>query len=308
MKLLIKSKKFINIDKGILLFNKPSNMTSNFAIQWLKRSYGFEKIGHCGTLDPIATGLLIVCLGKGTKLSSYFTLLEKEYIAHIQLGQETDSDDRTGIVTKTSSKKLSRTKVLEVLNKFRGEIIQTPPLYSAIKVSGKRAYSYARQGKTCDIQPRKVNIYKLELISFYDNMLSLRIVCSKGTYIRSLARDIGRELGVYANLFDLLRSGIGQFSIYDKRCLNYEDVVNNKLLKDFIISLSEALYFIPAICVSESVKDKIQKGQKLDKELISQYNELHNYTKLKLIDKNNNLLAIINSDLRYLKVFPYEDI
>jgi tRNA pseudouridine55 synthase len=303
---LLKSKELVNIDSGILLFNKPTDMTSNFAIQWLKRSCGFRKLGHCGTLDPIATGLLIVCLGSGTRLSSYFTSLDKEYIAHIKLGEETDSHDRAGTVKKVSSNRVSKSQLLEVLDKFRGELLQVPPLYSAIKVNGKRAYSYARDGKSCVLESRKVNIYDLSLISFDGDMFSVRVSCSKGTYIRSLARDIGRALGVYAHLFNLTRTGIGLFSIYDKKCLSYSDILNsNNISRDCVIGLAEALYFIPSICVNEEIRARVIKGQKLDKEFIGQHDNI-DAPILKLIDKDNNLIAIIDSNLRYLKVFPYE--
>ncbi|MDH4129751.1 MAG: tRNA pseudouridine(55) synthase TruB, partial [Spirochaetota bacterium] len=181
-------------ENGIILVNKPQGVTSNEVVQTIRKNIGI-KIGHCGTLDPLATGLLIACVGKGTKISNYIMSLEKEYLALIQLGEERDTDDEMGITIEKSDVQVTEKQIHDVLMQFEGDINQMPPQFSAIKVNGKRAYSVARKGETVSLTSRNVKIYDYQLISFQNQQITLRVVCSRGTYIRSLARDIGRKLG-----------------------------------------------------------------------------------------------------------------
>lgn len=199
---------------GFLNIDKPKGMTSHDVVSRLRKITKIKQIGHTGTLDPFATGVLPVCIGKATRLIEYLQD-DKEYIAEVQFGKNTDTYDLDGQVTDVFDVKISEEDLVNVLPKFRGEISQLPPIYSAIKVNGKKLYDYARKGEEVEIQPRKVTITKLELLSFdKENQLAQIVVgCSKGTYIRSLAYDIGKELNCGAYLSALKRTKAGKFVI-----------------------------------------------------------------------------------------------
>lgn len=199
---------------GFLNIDKPKGMTSHDVVSRLRKITKIKQIGHTGTLDPFATGVLPVCIGKATRLIEYLQD-DKEYIAEVQFGKNTDTYDLDGQVTDVFDVKISEEDLVNVLPKFRGEISQLPPIYSAIKVNGKKLYDYARKGEEVEIQPRKVTITKLELLSFNkENQLAQIVVgCSKGTYIRSLAYDIGKELNCGAYLSALKRTKAGKFVI-----------------------------------------------------------------------------------------------
>ncbi len=198
----------------IVPFDKPADWTSFDVVNKVRFASRVKKVGHAGTLDPFATGLLLVCFGKATKQVEAMMALEKEYVTVFKLGIETDSHDLTGNITKRKEvPELSETSLEKVLQKFRGEIEQIPPMFSALKHKGKRLYELAREGKSIERPARKVSIYELELISLQDDELTLRFVCSRGTYIRALARDIGRELGCGAHITTLRRTRIGSYHV-----------------------------------------------------------------------------------------------
>lgn len=199
---------------GFLNVYKPKGKTSHDVVAILRRVTQIKQIGHTGTLDPFAEGVLPVCIGKATKLIEYLKD-DKAYKGTVQLGESTTTYDTEGEVVKTSSKEVSEGEIEIVLRKFRGEISQTPPIYSAIKVNGKKLYEYARKGLEVEIKPRMVTISKLELLNFNPetNELEIYVECSKGTYIRSLANDIGDALGTYGHLNKLVRVKAGDFSI-----------------------------------------------------------------------------------------------
>ncbi len=201
---------------GVLLLDKPEGLSSNHALQRAKRTIDARKAGHTGTLDPFATGLLICCFGKATKISAVMLDADKTYEATVSFGQETDSGDLTGNITAESFDKLdilNQTNLELVLEQFRGEIEQIPPMVSALKRDGKPLYKYAREGIELERPPRKITIYSLDLISIEQNTAKIRVHCSKGTYIRTLAQDIGRKLGCVAHLSALRRTSIGPFVI-----------------------------------------------------------------------------------------------
>ena len=211
---------------GILLIDKPIGITSHDAVYRVRKKTGVKKVGHAGTLDPLATGLLIILVGREfTKRQREFLKQDKEYLCEVRLGIETDSYDVDGqIVAETSweeLKKISQLELEKALDKFRGEIIQTVPAFSAVKVRGQKLYEKARRGKVDkdDLPSRKVNVKELELIDFKKNeenktvFFNIKVACSSGTYIRSIAHDIGQELGVGATVNKLRRTKIGQFSI-----------------------------------------------------------------------------------------------
>lgn len=203
---------------GVLLLDKPEGLSSNHALQRAKRALDAKKAGHTGTLDPFATGLLVCCLGRATKISAAMLNADKVYHATIRFGEETDTGDLTGNIVFQAIAPFSgieRDDLERVLPAFRGEIEQVPPMYSALKRDGKPLYEYARQGIELDRPARKVTIYKLEILSFTGLEAHIAVHCSKGTYIRTLAQDIGRQLGCGAHLAALRRTQVGSFSLDD---------------------------------------------------------------------------------------------
>lgn len=198
---------------GFLNIYKPKGMTSFDVVAKLRRVTKIKQIGHTGTLDPFAVGVLPICIGKATRLIEYLDD-DKEYLATVQFGKDTDTYDLDGTVTKTYDKKITQEDLISILDDFRGEIEQLPPIYSAIKVNGKKLYEYARNGEEVEIKPRKVFISKLELENFDFEKQEAKIIvgCSKGTYIRSIAYDIGQKLNCGGYLTALERTKAGLFN------------------------------------------------------------------------------------------------
>lgn len=219
---------------GFLNIYKPKGMTSFDVVARLRRVTKIKQIGHTGTLDPFAVGVLPICIGKATRLIEYLDD-DKEYLATVQFGKDTDTYDLDGTVTKTYDKKITQEDLISILNDFRGEIEQLPPIYSAIKVNGKKLYEYARNGEEVEIKPRKVFISKLELENFDFEKQEAKIIvgCSKGTYIRSIAYDIGQKLNCGGYLTALERTKAGLFNREHSIPLeNFGEVsdVRNKLI------------------------------------------------------------------------------
>ncbi len=211
-----------NIDR-VLLIDKPMQWTSFDVVNKLRGKLKIKKIGHAGTLDPLATGLLILCTGKMTKRIDEFQAQEKEYTGNFVIGQTTPSHDLETLVSEAKDiSSISEEVIQEAIKKFTGTIQQVPPIHSAIKVDGKRAYALARKGKEPELKPREVTVSVFEITGIQLPTVSFRIICSKGTYIRSLARDFGEELGVGAYLSKLCRTRIGQFHLKD--ALTIEDI------------------------------------------------------------------------------------
>jgi tRNA pseudouridine55 synthase len=201
---------------GVLLLDKPVGLSSNHALQRARRAMDAAKAGHTGTLDPFATGLLVCCMGRATKISGAMLNADKSYRATVLFGQETDSGDLTGIPTQSAPEGFTGVdpEALEVvLSRFRGTISQVPPMYSALKRDGKPLYHYARQGIELEREPRTVTIHSLTLVACDGMTAELDVACSKGTYIRTLAEDIGRALGCFAHLTALRRTQVGPFSL-----------------------------------------------------------------------------------------------
>jgi tRNA pseudouridine55 synthase len=199
---------------GILIINKPSGWTSFDVVAKIRNKLGVKKVGHTGTLDPMATGVLVLCLGKATKKVQEMTGYDKEYVAEITLGATSNTDDAEGKITPDkNAKKAAETEVKEALKNFAGEIQQIPPQFSAKKVGGRRAYALARKGQEVKLEPREVTIHELELLDYKWPVLKCRVLCSKGTYIRALARDLGQILGCGAYLSALERTKVGPYRI-----------------------------------------------------------------------------------------------
>jgi tRNA pseudouridine55 synthase len=196
---------------GILLLDKPRGLSSNQALQQVRKLFAARKAGHCGSLDPLATGVLPICLGEATKFSSYLLGANKAYRASCRLGQTTSSGDAEGEILQTTSVAVDRARIEQALTQFVGEIEQVPPMYSALKHQGKRLYQLAREGKEVERAPRAVTIFHLDLLGFDGETLDIDVSCSKGTYIRTLAEDIGKLLGCGAHISALHRSRVGAF-------------------------------------------------------------------------------------------------
>ena len=239
---------------GFLNVYKPKGITSHDVVSALRRITKVKQIGHTGTLDPFAEGVLPICIGKATRLIEYLDD-DKAYTGTIQLGSSTTTYDLEGEEVNFSDKKVTFNEIEAALDKFRGEIEQLPPIYSAIKVNGKKLYEYAREGKEVKIEPRGVNISNLQILNFYPEtrQLELHIECSKGTYIRSIANDLGEELGTYGHLVKLVRVKAGMFEVNNAVSLEHiqtkEDV--EKLL---IAPLTKLNYMTYELNKNELVK------------------------------------------------------
>ncbi len=232
---------FIN---GVLIVNKPKNFTSRDVINELNRKLGTKKIGHTGTLDPIATGVLVVVIGSYTKLVNDLTSLDKEYIAEIKLGIKTDTGDITGsVLEENNNYNISKEDILNVFDLFPKEYEQTVPKYSAVKVGGKKLYEYARNNIDVELPKRLVKIYELELLDFNNDIIKFRVKVSKGTYIRSLIEDLCKKLNAIGTMSSLVRTKQGKFRIEDSHILD-EININTKLLdskdildiKDYVLN------------------------------------------------------------------------
>lgn len=199
----------------VININKPSGWTSFDVVKKIRNLARVKKVGHAGTLDPFATGVLVVCTGKATKKINEFVDASKEYVGEVFLGAETDSYDVTGkIVAENKTVPApNHEQVEKALDGFCGEILQIPPMFSALKVNGKRLYKYAREGKEIDRKARKVTVHSLQILNYDFPLLQLKISCSKGTYIRSIAYDLGRVLGTGGYLQSLIRTRVGEFSV-----------------------------------------------------------------------------------------------
>jgi len=220
---------------GFLNINKPEGITSFDVIAKLRKITGVRQIGHTGTLDPFASGVLPVCIGKAAKLINYLNS-DKEYLAEVQFGAETDTYDLTGKILKEYPLKVYENDIIEKLKDFEGEIEQLPPIYSAIKVNGRKLYEYARNGEEVGIKPRKVTIYKINLISFNNEKQTAKIHvrCSKGTYIRSIAYELGKKLNTGGYLISLQRTMAGNFEI--KNSVNLNDLKTKQHAENNLIN------------------------------------------------------------------------
>lgn len=225
---------------GVLLIDKASGMTSHDVVAIARRVLGIKKIGHCGTLDPLATGLLMLTLGRGTKIQDLLMSEDKEYVGTMKLGVTTDSQDADGEVTETRPVPVLDPAIIEAsFAKFDGDFYQTPPMVSAIKKEGVPLYKLARQGKVVPREPRFVHIYAHQILSIKEEIIDFRVVCSKGFYVRTYAHDIGQELGCGAHLQSLRRTKSGRFSVEKAFPAALLKETPRDVLLDHILSLPE---------------------------------------------------------------------
>jgi tRNA pseudouridine55 synthase len=248
---------------GILNINKPRGKTS-FGIVTIVRSLsGERRVGHAGTLDPEATGVLPVCLGKATRIVEFLMSTTKTYRAGIELGITTDTYDATGrVIQRRDISGIDRQQVEAALNSFRGEILQIPPMYSAVKHNGRPLYELAREGRTVEREGRPIEIHSLELIDWHPPLVTLEVDCSKGTYIRSLAHDLGQKLGCGAVLRELVRLRCGIFSIKDSVTLpELEDAFHRSEWQKCLYSIDSVLSHWEAVTVGDETAQAIRNGQ-----------------------------------------------
>lgn len=213
---------------GVIVINKEEGVSSHDVVAKLRHIFNTKKIGHTGTLDPIATGVLVLCVNRATRLVQYLTCDDKIYEVEMKFGVKTDTGDRTGNVIKKSRKKIDEEKLGEVLGSFIGKQQQIPPMYSAIKVKGKKLYEYARKGVTIEREPRDIEIFDIDNAYFGDNVLTFRIHCSKGTYIRTVCEDIAERMGSCGTMTSLNRVQAGKFSI--DQAVKIDDVTEDSLI------------------------------------------------------------------------------
>lgn len=265
---------------GFLNVYKPVGMTSHDVVAVLRRVTKIKQIGHTGTLDPFAEGVLPVCIGKATRLIEYLQD-DKEYLATVQFGASTNTFDLDGEKTFTSDKKVKKEEIIEALKSFEGEISQLPPIFSAIKVKGKKLYEYARKGEEVEIQPRKVFIENIELNSFDEESQQAQVLikCSKGTYIRSIANDLGEKLGCGGHLVQLVRTQAGNFRVENSIQLDGIDVENNLLNPLDVMDL-------PKISVNDEDLARIKNGMPI----------------LKKCDKIGNFVILVYNDVEICAV------
>lgn len=249
---------------GILLLDKRLGVSSNKALQEVRRLFDANKAGHTGSLDPLATGLLPLCFGEATKVSALMLDDDKRYQVLIQLGVMTDTGDAEGRILETRPvPELTAHAIKACLEKFTGAIDQVPPMYSALKHHGKKLYELARAGETVERKARRITIFDLRLLDFSKDRLLLDVRCSKGTYIRSLAEDIGHELGCGGTVQQLRRLEAGQFSIDHAKTLTQLVEMDEQALHQCLINVDKPLEAMPAIQLSESEAICIKYGQAL---------------------------------------------
>jgi tRNA pseudouridine55 synthase len=287
---------------GILIIDKPAGITSHDVVARCRRILQTKRIGHTGTLDPFATGVMVILVGKATRLAQFLDKDAKEYEAVVRLGFETDTGDRSGQlrITNYELRDISTDEIENVLLDFRGEIWQTPPMYSAKKVEGKKLYELARKGIEIERKAVRITNYELRITNYGGQIniddsglktldFGLRVLCSAGTYIRTLAEDIGRKLGTGAHLAALRRKKAGKFAIEKAVTLEQlEKIVAAEALETVLISTNESVSHLAEIRLSADEIGKIKNGVKLFRDLTETKNE----TILRLTDERKNLLAI----------------
>jgi tRNA pseudouridine55 synthase len=248
---------------GALLLDKPVGLSSNAALQQAKRLFGAAKAGHAGTLDPLASGLLVVLFGEATKFAGPLLDADKEYLATLKLGETTDTGDAEGRLLTERPVDVSEVQVAATLERFRGEIEQLPPMHSALKHGGVPLYKLARKGKTVERRPRRIEIRELALICYEPPLARLRVCCSKGTYIRVLAEDIGAALGTGAHLTELRRTRSGRFSVDHAATLEALSALSAVERATRLLALGELLGEFPRAELDASAEARLRNGQTL---------------------------------------------
>lgn len=278
----------------IINLNKPSGITSRQAVTKVQRMLGARKAGHAGTLDPQATGVLLVCLNEATKVTRFLMDMDKQYKARIKLGERTDTYDAGGRVIETKDISfLSDTDLFETVQTFKGVITQKPPMYSALKIGGKTLYKLARKGIEIDRPDRTVHIYDIRITSVDIPYFDVTLSCSKGTYVRSLCDDIGIKLGTGAHMTSLERTAVGFFHIKD--AFSFDDLTANE---ELFYSIDQALIKLPVIELDEADYQKAKHGMKIVSDSFNSYNG--EFVRMK--DPDGNLFAIGRAESNIISI------
>jgi len=273
---------------GILIINKESGPTSRDIVNIISKKFNTKKVGHTGTLDPGATGVLVVCLGKALKIAELFSNDDKEYIAGVTLGLEYDTIDLYGKLIREENVNISKDEIVEAVNSFKGSYQQEVPLYSAVKVNGRKLYQYARSGQKIQLPVKEVTVKEIEIvgdIKYIDGKVYFKIRCvvSKGTYIRSLVRDIGKKLGTIAVMNSLVRTRQGIFDINNSYSIN--DITNDNYK---LLAITEVFPNIKKVKVNHEMAIKVMNGVVLDK--------IFDDDMAFILDDENNLIALYKRD------------
>lgn len=256
-----------NLVSGVLVVDKPVGLSSHDVVQIIRRGTGIRRIGHTGTLDPRASGVLVVLIGPAVRLSEFVSAEDKRYQATIRLGSSTDTYDSEGTPSAEVDVDVSRERFDELLLSYVGEIEQIPPAYSAIKVQGKKAYEMARRGEEVKLEPRIINVHSLEILEWELPEVVVDVHCSSGTYVRSLAHDIGEELGVGGHLAGLRRTKSGHFTLRDSVSLRQlRDEFEAGTWAQHLIPAAEALGDWPAVTLDEDMLKKVRNGNRIPAE------------------------------------------
>jgi len=284
---------------GFLNINKPRGLTSFDVIRKLRKILKIRKMGHSGNLDPGATGVLVIGVNKGTRFLEYILNLEKEYVATIQLGVLTDTLDMDGnILEEKEVPVITQSELEAVLEEFTGEIEQVPPSYSAIKKGGKRLYELAREGVFVVPKARKVYIYSIELLEFQRDSFKIKVVCSSGTYIRSLARDIALRFNTYGCVKNLVRTRIGHFKIE-----NSIDLENEEKIKKSLIPVGEGLSFMASVTITNNSSFYFRNGNKVPQSaIIKRSHDARSFSLVRVFDQSGDFLGV--GMLKWDGVYP----
>ncbi|MCL6603043.1 MAG: tRNA pseudouridine(55) synthase TruB [Paenibacillus sp.] len=282
--------------EGVLAVFKPAGFTSHDVVAKARRILGMKRIGHTGTLDPQVTGVLPLCLGRATRVVEYIQELPKEYVATLRLGMSSDTEDLTGTIMETVEEvHVTEEQVREALQTFSGVISQTPPMYSAVKVDGKRLYELAREGKTVERKSREVEIYEIEMLDMVWNDkypdITFRALCSKGTYIRTLCVDIGQALGVPGVMVKLTRTMSA--GITADHCLTLEEIAEHReagTLEEHLIPADQAIAHMPMHTVLEEKRKSALQGQRLSSRFVAP--EVKHAGHFRLYDLQGTFLGI----------------
>lgn len=282
---------------GIIVIHKEAGFTSHDVVAKMRGICKQKKIGHTGTLDPQATGVLPVCLGSGTKLCDMLTDKDKEYVAELLLGVETDTQDTTGAVLKESQVTVSEDEVREAVMSFQGEYHQIPPMYSALKVDGKKLYELARAGKEVERKPREVYIHEIEILEMTLPVVKIRVACSKGTYIRTLCADIGEKLGCGGTMKSLKRTRVGGFSLDKAVTLSeLEQMRDENRLEDILHPVDSAFAECPMLHVQQEFCKLIDNGNSF----------YPNHTLEKKTYKAGEWVAVYREDNSFVGVYAFD--
>lgn len=293
---------------GFLLINKEVGPTSHDTVNGLRNILAYRKIGHTGTLDPAACGLLLTCLGKGCKIVQFLSQWDKEYLARIKLGEETDTFDAQGKIVKVRDNlNLSQVEIKKAILSFKGEQHQLSPSYAAVKFEGKKLYEYAREGKDVPKKVRKIQIKNIEVEKIDIPFVDIKVTCSSGTYIRTLAYDIGKKLGCGAHLFSLCRTRIGSFEL--KQALNLQKVEKKKdQISNFLVKVENILEFLPSLVIKDQFKERIKNGVELKPAHINFVEKDFNEgEKITLKDESGKILAIGETFVSSEKLFDSQN-